>query len=178
MRLSDFKNIIILGAAIVLAALFFSARSEGFESSGVYTLLGIQLQNANVDSFLKSTTGYSSMFATIKDMNGKLIWTKGSLIETGPATQTVIVYLNPQPPTSLSDLQGYVSNLRTNINNAYGSPVISQFILSLPNGTFVNEKGEPVITQSNTFIMAIGVILILVAIYFIFIRGFKPDVIR
>ncbi len=159
-----------MATLIAVVALGISTSCEGFQSSGVYTLLGIEVKNANVDSFLNSTTGYSSMFSTIKDMNGKLLWTSGSLIETGTSLQDFIVYLNPQPPTSLLDLQSYVSNLKTNINNAYGSPVISQFIVSLPNGTYVNEKGNPISTPPNTFIMVVGVIFVLFAIYFLFLR--------
>ena len=170
---NDFKSILILATLIAVVALNVSAQigCEGFQSNGVYTLLGIQLQNANVDSFLKSTTGYASMFASIKDMNGKLIWKSGSSITTGPSLQNFIVYFNPLPPAPLSDIQTNVSNLKININNAYGSPVISQFILSLPNGTFVNENGKPIVNSTNNFGYAIAIFFIVIFVYFVFIRG-------
>jgi len=170
-RPDDFKRFLILATAIAIIAFSILNGCEGFQTTGVYTLIGIEVKNANVDSFLRSTTGYKSMFVSIKDVNGKVLWTRGSLIETGPSLQNFIVYLNPRPPTSLTDIQTQVSSLKMNINNVYGTPIISNFILSLPDGTFVNENGKPISTPPNTLIAAIGVFVILAAIYFIFIRS-------
>jgi hypothetical protein len=134
-------------------------------------LIGIQVQNANPDDFIKSTTGYASMFTTIKDLNGKMIWTSGSQISTGSKVTNFIVYINPQPPTTLLDAASYVKNLKTNLNNAYGKDVILQFIFTTPTGVYVNEDGKPVKLTSSNILFQIGLIAVLAIGIFFFVKS-------
>jgi hypothetical protein len=169
MNIEKLKKIIIL-SAVVLVLFFYFKPKEGFQSSGLYTLIGIQIENANIDDFIKSTTAYADMFSTIKDLNGSLIWTSGSQISTGSKVTNFIVYINPQPPTTLLDAKSYVTNLKINLNSAYGKPAVLQFIFSTPTGVYVNENGDPVKLNSSNILFQIGLLTVLAIGIVLFVK--------
>ena len=170
-KFKNFRKNLILAACIILAIFFFKTR-EGFQSTGLYTLLGFQVQNANVDQFLRSTTGYTSQFNSIKDLNGTIIWSSGAPSVTGSTVTDFIVYLNPQPPSTLIDNQTFVSGLKLGINSGYGSQIVVQFIYSSPVGTIVNESGGPLTSiGSYDWLWALLLLIpVFYGIWYFFIR--------